>query len=77
MLLSMFMILNFHKTIWDTLRDKFKEGVEEFSDGSTCNEKIIIVWGKCKLKEGYDRNFILNKKNWPEGLKLMEIEDPG
>ena len=49
-----------HQTIWKTLRETFKEGVEEFSDGSTCNEKIIIVWGKCKFKKGYNRNFILN-----------------
>ena len=28
-----------HKTIWETLRDKFKQGVEEFSDCRNCHEK--------------------------------------
>ena len=28
--------------IQDTLRDKIKEGVEELSDVSKCNEKIVI-----------------------------------
>jgi hypothetical protein len=47
------------------LRTKFKEGVEEFSDGSTCNAKLVIFWEKCKFKDGFGRNFLLYKKNWP------------
>ena len=66
-----------HKTIWNTLQNSFKEGVEEFLDGSTCNEKIVAFWGKCKFKEGFDENYILDKKNWPNGMKKMEIEEPG
>ena len=66
-----------HKTIWKTLKNKFKEGVEEFYDGSTCNEKILIFWGKCKFKEGFNRSFILDKKNWPTEIKKIEIEAPG
>ena len=66
-----------HKTFWKTLENNFKEGFEEFSNGSTCNEKIIIFWGKCKFKEGFDRSFILNEKNWPKEMKKIEIEEPG
>ena len=66
-----------HKTIWKTLQNNFKEGVEEFLDGSTCNEKIVMFWGKCKFKEGFDRNYILDKNNWPNGMKKIEIEEPG
>ena len=66
-----------HKTIWKTLQNNFKEGVEEFSDGSTCKEKIIMFCWKCKFKEGFERNYILDKKNWPKGMKKIEIEEPG
>ena len=66
-----------HKPIWKTLQNNFKEGVEEFSDGSTYNEKIIMFWEKCKFKEGFERNYILDKKNWPNGMKKIEIEEPG
>ena len=66
-----------HKSIWKTLQATFKEGVEEFFDGSTCNEKILMFWGKCKFKEGFNRGFILDKKNWPKEIKKIEIEDPG
>ena len=66
-----------NETFWKSFKDNFKDGVEEFWDGSLCNEKIIIFWGKCKFKEGFDRSFILNEKNWPKGLKRIEIEDPG
>ena len=45
-----------HKEFWKKLKENFKCGVDEFSDGSKCNEKIIIFWGKCKFKEGFDRS---------------------
>ena len=54
--------------IWEKLEYNFKEGVKEFTDGSTCNEKILIFWGKCSFKEGFDRSYLLNKKNWPPNL---------
>ena len=66
-----------HKTIWKTLQNNFGEGVEEFLDGSTCNEKLIVFWGKCRFKEGFDRTYILDEKNWPSGMKKIEIEEPG
>ena len=66
-----------HKEFWKKLKNNFEGGVEEFFDGSTCNEKIIIFWGKCRFKEGYDRTYILDKKNWPKEVKKIEIEDPG
>ena len=49
------------------LKTNFKEGVEEFSEGSTCNEKIVIFWGKCKFKEGFGRSFLLDKKKLATG----------
>ena len=55
--------------IWEKLEYNFKEGVKEFTDGSTCNEKILIFWGKCSFKEGFDRSYLLNKKNWPQEIK--------
>ena len=58
------------------LKTNFKEGVEEFSEGSTCNEQIVIIWGKCKFKEGLGRSFSLDEKNWPQEIKKIEIEDP-
>ena len=66
-----------HKEFWKKLKENFKSGVDEFSDGTTCNEKIIIFWGKCRFKEGFDRSYILDKKNWPKEVKKIEIEDPG
>ena len=39
-----------HKSIWKTLKKNFSEGVKEFFDGSTCYEKHIIFWGKCRFK---------------------------
>ena len=66
-----------HKSIWKTLQATFREGVEEFLDGITCNEKILMFWGKCKFKEGFNRGFILDKKHWLKEIKKIEIEDPG
>ena len=55
-----------HDKIWEKL--EFREGVKEFTDGSTCNIKILIFWGKCSFTEGFDRSYLLNKKNWPPNL---------
>ena len=66
-----------HKEFWKKWNGNFKEGVKEFSDGSTCNEKILIFWGKCSFKEGFNRSYLLDKKNWPKEVKKVEIEDPG
>ena len=66
-----------HNTFWKTIQDNFKDGVDKFYDGSTCNEKIIIFWGKCKFKSGFNRAYILDKKNWPKGIKSIKIEDAG
>jgi hypothetical protein len=59
------------------LKSNFNEGVEEFYDGSTCNEKILVFWGKCKFKKGFDKKFLLDKNNWPKEVKNIELEDPG
>ena len=66
-----------HKTIWKKLETNFKEGVEEFSEGSTCNEKLVVFWGKCKFKEGFNQKYLLDQKNWPAEMKKIEIEEPG
>ena len=66
-----------HQEIWKKLDVNFKDGVKNFFDGSTSNEKILIFWGKCSFKEGYDRSYILNKENWPKEVKSIQIEDPG
>ena len=43
--------------IWEKQEYNFREGVKEFTDGSTCNKKILIFWGKCSFKEGFDRSY--------------------
>ena len=66
-----------HQSIWKTLRKNFSEGVEEFFDGSTCNEKLMLFWGKYRFKEGFDREYNLDKKKWGKGMRKLEIEEPG
>ena len=40
-----------HKEFWKKLKENFKSGVDEFSDGSTCNEKIIIFWVQGRIRQ--------------------------
>ena len=40
-----------NETFWKSFKDNFKDGVEEFWDGSLCNEKIIIFWGNVNSKK--------------------------
>ena len=52
--------------IWEKQEYSFREGVKEFTDGSPCNKQIF--WGKCSFTEGFDRSYLLKKKNWPPNL---------
>ena len=41
-----------HKMIWETLKNTFKEAVEEFTDGSTYNKKSLSLGGSANLRNG-------------------------
>eukprot|EP00092_Neocalanus_flemingeri_P106988 GFUD01137298.1.p1 GENE.GFUD01137298.1~~GFUD01137298.1.p1 ORF type:complete len:212 (-),score=73.99 GFUD01137298.1:65-700(-) len=66
-----------NNTFWKTIQENFQHGVDKFYDGSLWNEKIVFFWGKCKLKNGFNRSYILDSKNWPKELKYIKIEEPG
>ena len=51
-----------HKEFWKKWNGNFKDGVKEFSDGSTCNEKILISGENAHLRKDSTEVIFLIRK---------------
>ena len=63
------------KTLWEAIKKDNKEkGIEEIGEGSTSFEHCFEFWGVWKMNEEKDEKFLADAKNWPKGIKIVEVK---
>ena len=63
------------KTLWEILKkDNESKEIEEIGDGSTCFEHVFEFWGTWRVKAGMKESFLQDSRNWPKGIKILEVK---
>ena len=63
------------ETLWELLKhENEKIGIEEIGEGSTCFEHCLEFWGTWRSSTGITPVFLRDSKNWPKGVKILEVK---
>ena len=63
------------KALWEVIKkDNETKGIKEVGDGSTCFEHCFEFWGTWKVNPEQNEQFLKDCKNWPKGIKIIEVE---
>ena len=63
------------KVLWEAIdKENRKHEMVEIGDGSTCFEHFFEFWGKWKVKPGTTKNFLMDTKTWPDGVKILDVK---